>query len=130
MLLSPILFPIVFNPDFKESAYIFNIFTLLLSSRILLPQVVVMAKQKNYFLTLSALVELATLAALSWWWGQEYGLQGIAWAAVVSFALERTILLFYTWKYLGIPPKKYIHIPSYLGWNIFLFGGFWLSLQI
>jgi hypothetical protein len=37
-----------------------------------MPQVVVMAKQKNYFLTISALVELAILAALSWWWGRAW----------------------------------------------------------
>ncbi|MFQ5447269.1 MAG: lipopolysaccharide biosynthesis protein, partial [Saprospiraceae bacterium] len=41
MLASPILFPVVFNEGFKESARVFNIFTLLLTSRILLPNVVV-----------------------------------------------------------------------------------------
>ena len=130
MLASPVLFPLFFNPDFKASAYIFNIFTLLLASRILLPQVVVMALRKNYFLTISAFVELIVLTLLSWWWGTEYGLHGIAWAAVVAFAFERVILVTYTWKWLGIRPGKYIHVPSYIGWNILLFGGFWLSLNI
>lgn len=130
MLLSPILFPIVFNPDFKTSAYIFNIFTLLLSSRILLPQVIVMAHKKNNVLNISAIVELVILAALSWWWGQAYGLQGIAWAAVVAFAVERVILVFYLWRFHKIPMRDYVHLPSYLGWNLLLAAGFWLSIQI
>lgn len=130
MLLSPILFPVVFNPDFKDSAWVFNIFTLLLASRILLPQVVVMAHKKNQVLNFSAMLEFLVLVALSWWWGNEYGLNGIAWAAVVSFALERVVLVFYLWKWLKIAPKKYIDIPSYLGWNLLLFIGFFISMNI
>lgn len=130
MLASPLLFPVVFNPDFKESAWIFNIFTLLLVSRILLPQVVVMAQRKNYFLTLTALVEMAVLAALSWWWGTEFGLKGVAWAAVVAFAVDRILLIAYCWWGLGISPKRYVHLPSYFGWNLLLIAGFLLSFQI
>mgnify|MGYP000577689728 CR=1 FL=1 len=50
ILVSPYLFPLVFNPEFAESAEVFNIYLLIISSRILLPQVVLIAHKKNYFL--------------------------------------------------------------------------------
>ena len=127
MLASPFVFPIIFNSDFKESAYIFNIFTLLLSSRILLPQVVAMSQQKNFILTFSALVEMAILAALSWWWGLAFGLRGVAYAAVVAFMVDRFILIFYNWKKLGISPSEYIDLKSYLIYNSLLIIGFLFS---
>ncbi len=130
MLAAPLLFPIIFNPDFKESARIFNIFTLLLSSRILLPQVVAMSERKNYILTLSAAVELTVLAALSWWWGKIFGLQGVAFAAVASFVVGRIILIGYNWRVLKIPPGAYVDWRTYLIYNGLLVGVFLVSLQL
>ena len=129
MLASPFVFPIVFNADFKESAYIFNIFTLLLTSRILLPQVVAMGHQKNYILTVAAVVEMAVLAALSWWWGQAFGLRGVAYASVVAFLIDRAILIFHNWKILKIPSTKYVNLKSYLIYNLLLVTGFIIALQ-
>ncbi|MEO1261116.1 MAG: hypothetical protein AAFZ15_20105 [Bacteroidota bacterium] len=129
ILASPFIFPIVFNADFKESAYIFNIFTLLLMSRILLPQVVAMGHQKNYILTVAALVEMALIVALSWWWGGLFGLRGVAYATAVAFMTDRLILIFYNWKVLNIPPQKYIHLKSYLIYNLLLVVFFFISLS-
>ena len=129
MLTSPLLFPIIFNPDFKESAYVFNIFTLLLTSRILLPQVVAMGHGKNYILTVAAIVEMAVLALLSWWWGSLFGLQGVAYAAVAAFMVDRVILVYYNWKKLGIAPTQYVDINSYVWYNILLVIGFVVSLS-
>ncbi len=129
MLSSPLIFPFVFNPDFKESAYIFNIFTLLLSSRILLPQVVAMGHQKNYILTASALVEMGVLLALSLWWGKLFGLHGVAYAAVVAFMVDRIILIIYNWKILKIPLSKYVDLKIYLFYNFLLIIGFLFSLN-
>lgn len=129
MLAAPVVFPVVFNPDFKESARIFNIFTLLLSSRILLPQVITMARQKNYILTLSAVSELAVLAALSWWWGSLFGLAGVAFAAVAAFMVDRIILIWYNWKVLRISPGQYIAWKPFLVYNALMLGVFFVSLS-
>ena len=130
MLAAPLLFPVIFNPDFKESARIFNIFTLLLSSRILLPQVVAMSQQKNYILTFSVLVELAVLAALSWWWGSLFGLEGVAFAAVAAFIVDRLILIWYNWRVLNIPPDKYMDWRNYLVYNVLLIAVFIIASQL
>ncbi len=127
MLVSPIVFPLIFNDDFKASAQIFNIFNLLLASRILLPQVVTMAAGKNYVLTLTALLELVVLALLSFWWGKKWGLEGIAWAAVVAFMVDRLMLLWYNWRTLGIAPKQYINWKNWVLWNAALIAIFLVS---
>jgi O-antigen/teichoic acid export membrane protein len=130
MLASPILFPVVFSEGFKESARVFNIFTLLLSSRILLPNVIVMSQGKNYFLTLSATIELVLLTVLSWWWGSLWGLEGVAFAVAAAFFTDRLIVMAYVWKALKISPLQYIDRRTYLGYNVPLYLVFWLSLYI
>lgn len=129
MLAAPFVFPLVFSPDFKDSARIFNIFTLLLASRILLPQVVTMGHGKNYVLTLCAVAELLVLTVLSFWWGRLFGLEGVAYAAVASFMVDRAILLYYNWKVLHVPPKEYVDWKSYALYNSLLVLCFLVSLQ-
>lgn len=129
MLVAPLLFPLVFNPDFKASAKVFNIFTLLLASRILLPQVVAMGQGKNYILTVSALAELFVLIALSYWLGLSFGMDGIAYAAVLAFMVDRLILIWYNWKMLQIPPSRYLDWKIYLAYNAALVIVFLVSLQ-
>lgn len=129
MLAAPVLFPIFFNEDFKESARIFNIFTLLLASRILLPQVVTMGAGKNKVLIISALAELAVLFALSFWWGKSFGLEGVAWAAVVAFMVDRVVLIWYNWRVLKIPPQRYVDVQPYVIYNLFLLAAFWVSTK-
>jgi hypothetical protein len=109
---------------------VFNIFTLLLSSRILLPNVIVMSQGKNYFLTLSATFELVLLTMLSLWWGSLWGLEGVAFAAVASFFTDRLIVMTYVWKALKISPFRYIDLRTYLGYNVMLYLVFWLSLYL
>lgn len=130
MLVAPFAFPFFFNADFRESARIFNIFTLLLSSRILLPQVVTMAAGKNYILTISALVELSVLIVLSFWWGKSFGLIGVAWAAIASFMVDRAVLIWYNWRVLKISPNDYIDWRTWVIYNLTLFGVFNLSLRL
>lgn len=129
MLAAPLVFPLVFNSDFKESAKIFNIFTLLLASRILLPQVVAMGHQKNHILALAATLELLVLVALSGWWGRLFGLEGVAWAAVAAFMVDRIVLIFYNWRVLKIPPGNYIDWKNWLVYNALLVAVFLVSLQ-
>jgi O-antigen/teichoic acid export membrane protein len=125
LLLSPVIFPIVFSQDFRDSARIFNIFGLLLGSRILMPQVVLMAHQRNMFLTYAAIVEMAILTSLSYILGGRFGMEGVAAAMVISFMIERIILICYCWHNLGVRPDSYIHWPTWVVYNglLYLFFG-------
>lgn len=128
ILAAPFLFPFFFNDDFKTSAQVFNVFTLLLASRILLPQVVTMGASKNKILIISALAELGVLIVLSFWWGSIFGLLGVAWAAVLAFMVDRVVLIWYNWKVLLIPPGRYVDWKIYLLYNAGLFATYFISL--
>ncbi|MCF8244007.1 MAG: oligosaccharide flippase family protein [Saprospiraceae bacterium] len=130
MLAAPFLFPFFFNQDFKASAQIFNIFTLLLASRILLPQVVTMGAGKNKILILSALAELVVLVLLSFWWGSSFGLLGVAWAAVVAFMVDRVLLIWYNWRVLKIHPSSYVDWKIWIGYNLLLIATFLISTKL
>lgn len=128
MLVSPFLFPMVYNADFQESAQVFNVYLLMLSSRILLPQVVIISRQKNYFLVISALIETAVNVSLSLILVQNYGLEGIAFASVLAYLLNKVNMIVFNRLVLKIPLNDYVPVRNYLIYNGLLFGSFYLSL--
>lgn len=130
MLASPLLFPIIFNPDFKDSARIFNIFTLMLSSRVLLTQVVQMSRRKNYFLSLSAFVEVALLGILGWWLGGLFGPEGVAFGAVIAYLLGKILGVWYNWQVLKISLWHYLDWKTYAVYNVLLVLCFLVSRQL
>ncbi|MEL6987164.1 MAG: polysaccharide biosynthesis C-terminal domain-containing protein [Bacteroidota bacterium] len=129
MLISPILFPIFYSEEFKLSAYIFNVYLLILSSRILLPQVIIFGKQHNYILVWSALIELAVNISLSILFIQYFGILGIAYATVIAYMINKLIMVIYNYLKFNISPNAYIHFPTYVLYNILLFICFFISLN-
>ena len=130
MLLSPLLFPIVYNEDFTESARIFNVYLLVLSSRILLPQVVILSAEKNFILVACAIVEVIINIVLSLIWVKSFGLIGIAFASVIAFLVFKIMLITFNYRQLNIPVTRYISIGKYFGYNLLLFASFILSEMI
>jgi hypothetical protein len=55
-------------------------------------------------------------------------LEGIAWAAVVAFMVDRLVLLWYNWKVLGIEPGRYVAWKGWLFWNTLLILVFYVSM--
>ena len=126
MVISPYIFPVVFNPDFKDSSSIFNIYLLLLSSRILLPQTILIGLSETKIILYASIVEVVINLTLSLYLLQDYGLEGIAFATIIAFGVEKLILVVYTQQKLNIPLKSYLHWNWYLGYNGLLFGVFTL----
>ncbi len=120
MVLSPILFPFVYNEEFSLSAKIFNIYLLVISSRILLPQVFIYGRQHNYVLVASAIIELVINLSLSLYWVQVYGLEGIAFATVVAYMVNKILLIGYVHFKMGIPFNQYVNFKNYVCWNLVL----------
>jgi O-antigen/teichoic acid export membrane protein len=118
MLVSPFLFPLVFTEDFAASAGFFNIYLLLISSRLLLPQVFLIAARKNKVLLLAGGVEVTANVVLSLIFFQFWGIYGIAWATIFAYLASKLIMSWYAVYSLGIPasglmiPNKYF---GYLG---------------
>lgn len=129
MLLSPFLFPLVYNEEFSLSAKVFNIYLLVISSRILLPQVLIYSRQHTYMLVASAIVELIINLSLSLYLVKFYGLEGIAFATVVAYMVNKILLIGYVYLKMGIPINQYINLKNYIFWNFLLIAIFFLTYQ-
>ncbi len=128
MLVSPWIFEWAFSPEFRDSAYVFNVYLLMLSSRILLPQTVVMAKEKSYFLLFSAAIEIIVNVSLSLIFVHVFGLLGIAFASVIAFYVNKINQMVYLKTKHGISPHKYISVRPHFAFSALLYGSFVLSL--
>ena len=125
--ISPYLFPVVYNEDFRESATVFNIYLLIISSRILLPQVIIYAHQHNSVLVYSAIVELVVNLFLSIYFVRRFGLPGIAFATVIAYWINKIILIMYNYRTFNIPFTAYLSIKKYLIYNFLLLLAFYYA---
>lgn len=130
MFLSPFVFPLVYTPEFAESAMVFNVYLLILTSRILLPQVILLSQQKNYVLVWSAIIETIINVALSLVLVQSYGLAGIAFASVIAYLINKVNMIIYNKKVLKIDLKDYVNIRNYCIYNGLLILSFIGSLYL
>jgi len=130
MLVSPYLFPFIYNENFAAAANVFNVYLLIISSRILLPQVIILAQQHNYVLVWSAFIEVVVNLGLSLYWVQDYGLEGIAFATVCAYFVNKIILISYNYFQFKIPLSDYLNVPKYVFYNLSLAVFFWISLYI
>lgn len=128
MLASPYIFSAVYTEEYLISAQIFNIYLLIICSRILLPQIVIYAKHKNSFLMFVSIIEFVINIGLSLYLMQFYGLYGIAFATVIAFLVQKILLILYTWSFLKVPLSAYIHIPKYLLFTFALYITFGISI--
>jgi len=117
---SPWLFPIVFNASFSESAYIFNIYLLLVITRLLFPQTLLIGMQQNGWLLTSSGIELVLNVGLSLLLLKWAGLYGIAIATIVAFFFDKMFLMSVVSFRYGIRPGQYVPIFPYLSYSLLL----------
>jgi O-antigen/teichoic acid export membrane protein len=127
MLISPTIFPIVFNPEFKDSALIFNIYLLILTSRILLPQTILIGLNETKIILYTSIVEIFFNLLFSIIFLKYYGMAGIAFASVIAFMIERIILIIYNRRKHNIRLSQYCDVRSYGIYSIILIGSFLIS---
>ena len=130
MVLSPYLFPLVYTEKFVDAAKVFNVYLLIISSRLLLPQVFIYAQQHNFVLVWSAIIEVIINLGLSLYLVADYGLEGIAFATVIAYLVNKLILITYTHFVFRIPLTHYLNVKKYLFYNVLLIASFLLAQQI
>jgi O-antigen/teichoic acid export membrane protein len=113
LLISHPVFPIIFNPQFAESATIFNVYLLLIISRLLLPQTLLNGMQITKPIMYSALFELILNVGFSLLLVQYFGIAGIAFATFIAYLFEKIYLAVVVKRRLNIPLKAYLPINSY-----------------
>jgi O-antigen/teichoic acid export membrane protein len=114
------LFPAVYGRNFLESAGVFNLFLLLITSRLLFPQTVLIALKRTRILMTAALFELILNIGLSLFLVQVWGIRGVAMATVVAYYFERAFLMTYTRRVLGISAGEYTDLRKHFTWTGFL----------
>ncbi len=130
VLISPYIFPLVYSSEFKESAYLFNIYALIIISRILLPQVILFGHHLNHLLLSITAAEFVLNVGLSLLLMQIWGMKGIAVASVIAFSLAKAAMVLYNrWRF-GIRLSEYTAVPLYLAYSLLLIVSFIVSMQL
>ncbi len=120
LILSKFLFPIVFNPDFAKSANVFNVYLLLIISRLIFPQTILKGLKKTRIVLFAALVEIIINISLSLVFINIWGIVGVAYATVIAYIIDKIILVIYSNKKLGIPISQYINVKLLSIYSFFL----------
>jgi len=120
VLVAYFLFPAVYGQNFLESAGVFNLFLLLITSRLLFPQTVLIALKKTRILMIASLLELILNIGLSLMLVQIWGIRGVALATVIAYYFERAFLMTYTRVVMGIPAGQYMEVRKHFSWSAIL----------
>jgi O-antigen/teichoic acid export membrane protein len=118
LLVSYPLFPVLFNPDFQESATIFNVYLLLVISRLLMPQTILNGLQKTNQIMVASLLELVVNVALSLVFVQFWGIAGIAFATFIAYLFEKLYLIAVVKRSLNIRLALYLPVNIYLWYSL------------
>lgn len=114
MIFSPFLFEYFYGKAFLPSSEIFNIYLLIITSRVILPQTLIMAKHQYPILLMSSVIELIVNIVLSIYWVQKYGLNGLAMATVIAFLTQKIILVIYNKIVNQVNIQSYVPLRWYL----------------
>jgi O-antigen/teichoic acid export membrane protein len=114
VLFSKWIFPVIYNSDYQAGAFIFNIFSLLVISRVVFPQTVLTALNSTKVQFWITLFELLLNAIVSLVLLHYIGLEGVAWGTFVAFSVEKILLVGYLWYAYDIIPNQYIPVRWYL----------------
>ena len=119
-LISPLAFKHIFNEEFALSAYVFNAYLLTLTGRMMFPQTMLIGKGHTRIVMNIALMEIAVNVILSLILLHYFGLVGIAYATVVAYAFEKTVLCSFLKRRMDISPHRLIPFTELVGWSAVL----------
>ena len=127
VLTSKFLFPIVFSDEFRESAEIFNVYLLVLVSRLVFPHTILIGMGENKAVLKVSVLELILNVVLSFLFVSRFGLWGIALGTALAFILEKIWMVWYLYHRHGILPNKYISLKPYFIYTTLLIVAFFIS---
>jgi O-antigen/teichoic acid export membrane protein len=129
MFLSPYMFKYAYNDQLIDGYKIFNIYLLLIVSRMIYPQTVIMGIMKSRIFYLISSNYLIINCLLSFWFIYLFGITGIAYATAIAFLIEKIMLATYC-KMEGIPFKQYTPVREYLVYSALTVGVYYLSVSV
>ncbi len=120
LLFSNSLFIAMFNTTFRRSADVFMVYLLLIISRLVFPQTILIGLKRTRIVMFASFVEIVLNVSLSLIMIQYYGIVGVAVATAIIFVLEKIILIAYNYFKLKIHPNQYIPVALHLGYSALL----------
>jgi len=120
LLVSHWAFPVVFSQGFAGSATIFNIYLMLVISRLLFPQSILMGKGLNGVIVRASFFEIIVNISLSLWFANLFGMYGVAYATFVAYLFEKGYLAIACFRKLNILPAQYLPLKLYLSSSVIL----------
>lgn len=126
MLVSHWAFPLVFNVGFAESATIFNIYLLLIVSRLLFPQIILIGLRKNQIIMWASLFEVVVNVVFSLWFMQFWGIAGVAYGTVCAYVFEKLLLAGLVHKKCGCRISDYLNVKQHLLYSLLLASEFFV----
>jgi len=125
MFFSKWIFGHLFNENFLRSADVFMVYLLMITSRLLFPQTILIGLKKTRVVFWASVIEIILNVIASIYFSQSYlggrlGLVGIALGTVLVHILEKIFLIVYNYYVLHIPPKAYIPVRWFLFYSILI----------
>jgi len=126
MIFSPLIFRWLFSPNFDKSVGIFMIYQLMIVSRVVFPQTILIGLKKTQILMWAAIIQitlnipLAFLLVHGCGFIPDYGVNGIALASGLIHIVEKFILMWYNYRKLGISPKTYTPMNWYIFYTVLI----------
>jgi hypothetical protein len=117
LLCSKFLYPLIFSSAFVQSASIFNIYLLLIISRMIFPQSVILALKRSDIILKTAYWEIAINVISSVILMLKFGIIGIAYGTVVAFLSEK-IILAYRLKSLNVDFQQYTNLTRWFFFSL------------
>ncbi len=105
---SQYLFPFVFNNDFLESYKVFDIYLLLILSRFIFAQTILIGLKKQKIVFFVSIGELMVNVAASLIFVQYFGYLGVAYGTVVAYLFEKGILIVIIKREFKVNLEKYL----------------------
>jgi O-antigen/teichoic acid export membrane protein len=118
LLVSHPVFPVLFNPSFAESATIFNIYLLLIISRLLMPQTILNGLRETRHIMIASFLELLLNVSLSLLFVRFWGVAGIAFATFLAYLFEKVYLTILVRRRMNIHLKEYHPVSWYFYYSL------------
>jgi O-antigen/teichoic acid export membrane protein len=124
LLTSQYLFTLVFNKNFHESYKVFDIYLLLIISRFLFPQTVLLGLKKNQLLLQISVVELCINVISSLVLLHYFGYLGVAYGTIIAYFSEKVMLTLMLKDKFQIKAKRYVNLQYLIFFSIILIAVF------
>lgn len=128
MLTSFWWFPKVFNPEFLASSAVFNVFLLIIMSRLIFPQTILIGLGKTKMVLYISILETILNVILSIILVQSFGLVGIAFGTFLAYLFEKVAIAIYLFFQHGISFSTYTPVGWFLLYSIMLSSAYFFTI--